>query len=187
MKRRKNLAKSMSVFFADSVSGRPKLVMLSQDYHKRTVKNKLPQVTLAKSLSLTDCILSATTAEQKLLLETAAKQLGKQYHLSASVPKDFDNSGLIKYIFAEALRMDLPQEMNQLKKYGRTIPLTSLQPGDLLFYDTKDLNLQVGIYIGKQLMIHAQPENQVVTAESLENFQPKFANRLLDNLEDNFE
>ncbi|MHC5372581.1 C40 family peptidase [Enterococcus sp. LJL120] len=201
MKRRRNLAKSMSVFLADSVSGHPKLIMFSQDYTKRVVNKKLtqevserfrynleqPQVSSVKSASINDCILSAATAEQKLLIATAGQQLGKPYNRGTSGPKEFDSGGLMKYVFATSLGIQLPQEMKQLKKCGWIIPLTAIQPGDLLFCDTKEKDLRVGIYIGMELVIYAQLKKQVVTVESLEEFQPKFAKRLFNNHGENFE
>ncbi|WP_265455446.1 C40 family peptidase [Enterococcus sp. HY326] len=193
MRKRKNLKKSMSIFLSDSVSGHPKLIMLSQDYRKRATKNDvakeieehlenkqihLKENTFALSL-LNDSTQSAMTGEQRLLIETAGAQLGKPYILGASGPLGFDCSGLAKYVFQEATNINLPMGVENQKKLGRFIPLEALQPGDLLFFGLNEQVNHVGIYIGDELMIHATDIRQVVTMISLEGFTPSFAKRLL--------
>ena len=82
----------------------------------------------------------------KLLKE----QVGKPYVWGANGPDSFDCSGLVRYIYKNALGKDIPRVSEDQSKVGQAVSREDLQPGDLVFFDTMDKGKvsHVGMYIG---------------------------------------
>ena len=83
--------------------------------------------------------------------------MGVDYHFGGSNPESgLDCSGMVSYIFDQALGMKLPHNAAQIAQLGQNIPLTDLQPGDLVFFNTQNRPYShVGIYIGDGRFVHA--------------------------------
>ncbi|MBB6449943.1 cell wall-associated NlpC family hydrolase [Geomicrobium halophilum] len=80
--------------------------------------------------------------------ESEEIQLAEQY-----VGESFDETStmFIKQIFAEASGINLPSDVENLRKYGDELHIEELQPGDLMFFsDIEDGTVPVmaGIYTG---------------------------------------
>lgn len=92
------------------------------------------------------------------LVNSAKKLLNKPYVYGASGPSSFDCSGFTYYLFKK-LNIDLPRTAAQQSTVGTLVSKSSLQMGDLVFFDTSGrVNGQithVGIYIGNGKFIHA--------------------------------
>ena len=82
----------------------------------------------------------------KLLKE----QVGKPYVWGANGPDSFDCSGLVRYVYKNALGKDIPRVSEDQSKVGQAVSRENLQPGDLVFFDTMDKGKvsHVGMYIG---------------------------------------
>ena len=82
----------------------------------------------------------------------ARQQIGKPYEYGAAGPDSFDCSGLTLYSW-RAGGVSLPHSAGA--QYGATthIPLSDLEPGDLVFYGSPIHH--VGIYVGSGTMIEA--------------------------------
>ena len=65
----------------------------------------------------------------KLLKE----QVGKPYVWGANGPDSFDCSGLVRYIYKNALGKDIPRVSEDQSKVGQAVSREDLQPGDLRF------------------------------------------------------
>ena len=70
----------------------------------------------------------------KLLKE----QVGKPYVWGANGPDSFDCSGLVRYVYKNALGKDIPRVSEDQSKVGQAVSRENLQPGDLVFFDTMD-------------------------------------------------
>ena len=80
----------------------------------------------------------------------------------------FDCSGLVAHVYREAFGMRLPHNTRQQSRYGRAVDLASLQPGDLVFYNTLgEPYSHVGIYIGDGRFVHAPKSGARVRTENL--------------------
>lgn len=101
----------------------------------------------------------ATAAD---VLARASRELGKPYVFGAEGPGSFDCSGLVQYVFGQ-LGVRLPR-LAHLQQ-AATTPVSSPQPGDLVFYG--DPASHVGIYIGGGRMIDAPDVGQNVKVESV--------------------
>lgn len=126
---------------------------------------------------------SAMTTNQTKVVSKTKEQLGKPYVWGASGPNSFDCGGLVKYVYKQAVNMDLPMGTTNQEKYGTEVNLNSLLPGDLLFYGNRGNTYHVGIYIGNNQMIHAPKPGETVTTVNIQYFYPSFARRLLSSEE----
>jgi peptidoglycan DL-endopeptidase CwlO len=97
-------------------------------------------------------------------VSTAQAQLGKPYQWGGAGPDDFDCSGLTMYSWAAA-GVSLPHSSSAQYASTTHIPLSALQPGDLVFFYS-DLS-HVGIYVGGGTMIHAPHTGTVVSYASI--------------------
>ncbi len=83
--------------------------------------------------------------------------LGVNYKFGGnSVESGLDCSGLVSLVFREVAGLTLPRNSHALSKVGAIIDKTGLQPGDLVFFNTRRQPYShVGIYIGEERFVHA--------------------------------
>ena len=110
------------------------------------------------------------------MLNAALSRVGLPYKYGAAGPKSFDCSGLVQWSFARA-GVGMPRVAADQAMTGPAVPITELEPGDLLFYRTQRANpayiSHVAIYIGNGKMIQAPQTGQkvqVVAANTAQNF-----------------
>jgi cell wall-associated NlpC family hydrolase len=96
-------------------------------------------------------------------ISAAQSQLGKPYSWGAAGPDAYDCSGLTMYAW-RAGGVNLDHYTGS--QYGETthIPLSAIQPGDLIFYNGMQ---HVALYVGGGRIIHAPHEGGVVEYDSL--------------------
>lgn len=98
-----------------------------------------------------------------IALRYAVKQIGDNYVWGAAGPIRWDCSGLTMRAY-EAAGVRLPHSSRAQYGYGRSIARGNLLPGDLVFFGSPISH--VGIYIGKNKMVHApRPGARVQIAE----------------------
>ena len=100
----------------------------------------------------------------------AAYTLGMQYRYGGRSPETgFDCSGLVSYVFEHAWGLLLPPRTDALRRVGTPIKLKELEPGDLVFYNTRNRPFShVGIYLGEGRFVHAPRPGAYVRVESLQ-------------------
>ncbi|HTO46425.1 MAG TPA: C40 family peptidase [Burkholderiales bacterium] len=93
--------------------------------------------------------------------------VGSPYANGGASPEDgFDCSGLVAYVYARALRRELPRNTFDLARTGAAVG--DPQPGDLLFYNTQGRPFShVGIYLGESRFVHAPSTGGVVRIEDM--------------------
>ncbi len=103
------------------------------------------------------------------------EQLGKPYVWGNEGPDSFDCSGLVQYIYKNALGKNLPRVSYEQSKVGKAVSREDLQPGDLVFFDTmnKGRVSHVGIYIGNNEFIHAANSKKGVIKSTLTGYYDK--------------
>jgi cell wall-associated NlpC family hydrolase len=114
---------------------------------------------------------SATTggllspAQVTAFLKAALSRVGMPYVWGAAGPTAFDCSGLVQWSFARA-GIAMPRVAADQARTGPAVPISQLQPGDLLFYHfdptAPGYISHVAIYLGKGLMIQAPQPGQNV-------------------------
>lgn len=105
------------------------------------------------------------------------EQVGKPYVWGGDGPNSFDCSGLVRYIYKNALGKDLPRVSYEQSKVGQPVNKSDLQVGDLVFFDTMDKGRvsHVGIYIGNNEFIHAaNPKKGVIKSELSGYYDKKY-------------
>jgi cell wall-associated NlpC family hydrolase len=124
-----------------------------------------------------------TTAQLTTALRAAESRQGRPYVWGAAGPASFDCSGLVQWSFAQA-GVSMPRVAADQARTGLAVPVSQLEPGDLLFYHTDPTDpgyiSHVAIYLGNGWMIQApQPglNVQVVPA----SFGSQFAGAIRVN------
>jgi peptidoglycan DL-endopeptidase CwlO len=112
-----------------------------------------------------------TTTQVMAALRAAESRKGLPYVWGAAGPASFDCSGLVQWSFAQA-GVSMPRVAADQARTGPAVPVSQLEPGDLLFYHTDPTDpgyiSHVAIYLGNGWMIQApQPgmDVQVVPAD----------------------
>jgi cell wall-associated NlpC family hydrolase len=97
-------------------------------------------------------------------VEEARRQLGKPYEYGGSGPDSFDCSGLTAWAWGHAGH---PLPHSAAAQYDDTthIPISALEPGDLVFYGSPPHH--VGIYVGGGEMINALHSGTNVEYDSI--------------------
>jgi cell wall-associated NlpC family hydrolase len=125
---------------------------------QRTVSRSLPRAALPVSLNAardngpapvvpiaTSAVAPAASGKVAAALAWAYAQLGKPYRYGGAGPHSFDCSGLVMRAFAAA-GISLAHSAAAQQHSGRRVPLSQLQPGDLVFWGSPAYH--VGIYVG---------------------------------------
>lgn len=83
--------------------------------------------------------------------------LGIGYRMGGNSPASgFDCSGMVRYVFQNAVGLDLPRRAEEISRIGTRVDPHELKPGDLVFYKTlRKTFSHVGIYLGNNRFIHA--------------------------------
>ena len=99
-----------------------------------------------------------------IAIAAARTQLGVPYVWGGASPSSgFDCSGLVMWAYAQA-GVSLPHYTGAQEGVGRVVPLSQIQPGDLVFYWNAG---HVALYIGGGSVIHAPHTGDVVRYGSL--------------------
>ena len=104
------------------------------------------------------------------ILGYAEQQLGKPYLWGATGPDAFDCSGLAMMAY-QAAGITIPRTSQAQWAYGKQIPASQVQPGDLVFFAGSDGTMtapgHVGIVLKPGTMIDAPYTGQVVREEPI--------------------
>ncbi len=106
-----------------------------------------------------------SVAQIRAFLTAALSRRGMPYVWGANGPASFDCSGLVEWSLAQA-GVRMPRVAADQARTGPAVPVSQLQPGDLLFYHTDPTDpgyiSHVAIYIGNGEMIQAPQPGQNV-------------------------
>jgi cell wall-associated NlpC family hydrolase len=96
-----------------------------------------------------------------------------------------DCSGMVSYVYDRAAGVRLEGNAAQMAKQGRPVHYREMEPGDLVFFNTRNrARSHVGIYVGEGRFVHAPQSNGRVKLSSLRSgyFAARFeeARRFLD-------
>ncbi len=95
--------------------------------------------------------------------------IGVNYKYGGSSPDSgFDCSGLVNYVFQEVIGLTLPRNSQAMSRVGEKVDKTELQPGDLVFFNTRRRPFShVGIYIGEERFVHTPRRGRDVEVANL--------------------
>ncbi|WP_235565305.1 C40 family peptidase [Lysobacter sp. Root494] len=112
----------------------------------------------------------AEDSKVKTVLQKALALLGTPYRWGGADPdKGFDCSGLVGYVFRNALGIELPRVSRDMARSGELVTdRAKLAAGDLVFFGRKGRVNHVGIYVGDGRFVHAPSRGKDVTVSSLD-------------------
>lgn len=105
------------------------------------------------------------------IVEITLASLGTPYIWGGSDPdKGFDCSGLVRFVYQEAVGVDVPRVARQQKRKGKAVRRAQLRAGDLVFFNTRRSPAShVGIYIGNGRFVHAPSRGSEVRVDELDD------------------
>lgn len=109
----------------------------------------------------------STHGPRQRVVNTALAALGTPYRYGGDGPHGFDCSGLVQYSHAAA-GVRVPRVTTQQRRHARPVPLSRLQPGDLVFFHIEPKGRHVGIYLGNGDFIHAPSSGKRVSISNLQ-------------------
>lgn len=91
------------------------------------------------------------------LMLQAMSLMGIAYRFGGNNPNQgFDCSGFIRYIFQKSVGINLPRTASEQAQTGRPIARSDIQPGDVLFFNTRGFAYSHNaLYLGNGKFIHA--------------------------------
>jgi cell wall-associated NlpC family hydrolase len=84
----------------------------------------------------------------------AAKWIGAPYRTGGSNREGMDSMGLVRKMYQNVARIDLPRDLDELSRTGFAIPRDQLRPGDIIFLGGNKIT-QAAIYIGQGRIVQA--------------------------------
>ena len=96
------------------------------------------------------------------VLYVSLSYLGAPYRYGGTDSTGFDCSGFVSTVLKK-FGYSPPRTASEMAKWARPVPIDSMRPGDLLFFDYYKRPIgHVGIYLGNGKMIHASSKRGVV-------------------------
>ena len=124
------------------------------------------------------CAIAASNAvaaneiapERERPLIHALYALGVKYRYGGNSHEEgFDCSGLVTHVYEQAWGIRVPRSVEEQRRVGTAIRLRDLEPGDLVFYNTRNRPYShVGIYVGRGFFVHAPRPGASVRIESVQ-------------------
>ena len=107
-------------------------------------------------------------------IKAAESKIGANYVWGATGPGTFDCSGLTSWAWKQA-GVTIPRTSEEQAKYGTAVPLSKVQPGDLITSNWgSGPSSHVAMYVGGGKVIHApRPGKQVTLANLDANYKSK--------------
>ena len=93
-------------------------------------------------------------ARERKVVNLAKQYLGTPYVWGGERPGGFDCSGLLQYVYAK-IGVKIPRVTYDQVKAGRGVKRSQLQPGDAVFFGSRNNVHHVGMYIGNGKFIEA--------------------------------
>ncbi len=103
------------------------------------------------------------------LVLNALSLIGVNYRYGGNHPSSgLDCSGFVRYVVRDTLGFLLPRRAIEMSKLGEVVAKESLQPGDLVFFNTmRSAFSHVGIYIGDNKFVHAPSQGKQIRVDNM--------------------
>lgn len=101
------------------------------------------------------------------LVQNAYNHLGIPYRYGGTTRNGMDCSGLTQSVYKNS-GIRIPRTTAQQRDASRTIHVSKLLPGDLIFFKTSAKSNHVGIFIGDRKFIHASTGSKKVKIDQMD-------------------
>lgn len=119
--------------------------------------------TLSNKVSKASKASEASSGGVNTAISVGHTQMGTPYVWGGKSPGGFDCSGFVSWAFAQA-GISIPSSTSALQSVGTRVSASSMQRGDLVFFNTNGTNGHVGIYLGNGKFLGAQSTPGVAVA-----------------------
>ncbi|MER7760829.1 NlpC/P60 family protein [Streptomyces sp. NPDC097619] len=120
----------------------------------------------------------ASSSSASQIVNFALAQVGKSYVRGATGPSAYDCSGLVQAAYRQ-VGITLDRMSQDQSNAGRSVSLSNLQPGDIVYWGGKGSAYHVGIYVGGGEFVGAQNPSTGVVKRSMDWDRPSGAVRVL--------
>jgi len=138
---------------------------------KQKIENVLVDNTLIEQREADTTAIDADQEYINTIITAGNKYIGNSVYVFGGGRSDhdiangrFDCSGFVHWAFSQA-GIEVASTTDTLKNSGTQVPVSDLQPGDLVFFDTYKKDGHVGIYIGNGEFIGSQSSTGVAIAD----------------------
>lgn len=132
-------------------------------------------VTLPTTMATVSDTAPGTTSSVVALAQALTQQ-NIPYTWGGDNLAGLDCSGLVRYVFQEAIGKTLPHSSVAQEGVVQKKAVADAKPGDLLFWGTSGASYHVAIYIGNQAYVTAPGPGETVRVETISSaFMPSFA------------
>ncbi|WP_431781487.1 C40 family peptidase [Streptomyces chumphonensis] len=121
---------------------------------------------------------SNATGSAAAVVNFARAQVGKAYVMGATGPSAYDCSGLTGAAFRQ-VGINLPRVSQDQSVTGTQVPLSQVQPGDILYWGSAGSAYHVAIYVGDGKFVGAQNSSTGVVERDMSWDMPTGAVRVL--------
>lgn len=134
-------------------------------------KAKLARLTAAEQDSFNSSntevdVKVSASGRAKKAVDFAMAQIGDPYVYGGTGPNSWDCSGLMQKAWAAA-GVSIPRVVGPQMSSGKSVPMGSLQPGDIVAYGDMSHN---GMYIGSGKVVHAPRPGKSVEITGMSGF-----------------
>ncbi len=105
-------------------------------------------------------------------------QVGDAYVMGGTGPNSWDCSGLVQAAYRQ-VGVDLPRTSQEQSTAGTQVPVSSAQPGDILYWGGAGSAFHVGVYIGNGQYLDAANPSKGVLVQDLSGYPASGAVRVL--------
>ncbi|MCJ0874069.1 C40 family peptidase [Streptomyces sp. AP-93] len=123
-------------------------------------------------------VTAPATGSAAAIVNFARAQVGKAYVMGGTGPSSFDCSGLVQAAYRQA-GITLPRMSQAQSSFGKSVSLSALQAGDILYWGSKGSAYHVAVYVGGGKFVGAQNSSTGIVERSLSYDRPTGAVRVL--------
>lgn len=114
-------------------------------------------------------VAAGVNATPSTLEKTALSMAGRRYVVGGENPRSgFDCSGFTSFVYAQN-GVELPRNSREQYQEGTPVRRENLQPGDLVFFGSKNRVRHVGIYLEDGKFMHSSSSGGTVRIGSLDD------------------
>ena len=175
----KDAAKALEGRYATDTSYAEKIEALIKTYDLTRFDKKLHFKIAGKTTTKSGAVRNLTMNDYANLEALATSCLGTDYVWGGNDRSGFDCSGLVQYLYKNALGIQLSRTTYTQQYEGKSVSFDDLQMGDLLFFQRGKDTYHVAMYLGDGFYIHAPNVGDTVKIGDMESFTPTFAKRII--------
>lgn len=175
----KDAAEALEGRYATDTSYAEKIKALIKTYDLTRFDKKLDFKITGKTTTKSGKTRNLTMNDYANLEALATSCLGTDYVWGGNTRSGFDCSGLVQYLYKNALGIDLSRTTYTQQYEGTRVDFDDLQMGDLLFFQRGNDTYHVAMYLGDGFYIHAPNVGDTVKIGDMESYTPSFAKRII--------